>query len=37
VCEPCALVASPRGALLVPKMSLDGVAVAVVLDKWMEI
>lgn len=37
VCEPCALVASPRGALLVPKMSLDGVAVAVVVDKWMEI
>lgn len=37
VCEPCALVASARGALLVPKMSLDGVAVAVVLDKWMEI
>ncbi|HAT30630.1 MAG TPA: cobalamin biosynthesis protein CbiG [Janthinobacterium sp.] len=37
VCEPCALVASPRGALLVPKTSLDGVAVAVVEDKWMEI
>lgn len=37
VCEPCALVASARGALLVPKMTLDGVAVAVVLDKWMEI
>ncbi|MET0267538.1 MAG: cobalamin biosynthesis protein [Duganella sp.] len=37
VCEPCALVASPRGALLVPKMALDGVAVAVVIDKWMEI
>lgn len=37
VCEPCALVASPRGQLLVPKMSLDGVAVAVVTDKWMEI
>ncbi|WP_317205253.1 cobalamin biosynthesis protein [Janthinobacterium sp.] len=37
VCEPCALVASPRGELLVPKMSLDGVAVAVVQDKWMEI
>jgi len=37
VCEPCALVASPRGDLLVPKMSLDGVAVAVVQDKWMEI
>ncbi|MDQ1832202.1 cobalamin biosynthesis protein [Massilia scottii] len=37
VCEPCALVASPRGALLVPKTCLDGVAVAVVEDKWMEI
>ena len=37
VCEPCALVASTRGTLLVPKTSLDGVAVAVVLDKWMEI
>jgi cobalt-precorrin 5A hydrolase len=37
VCEPCALVASPRGQLLVPKTSLDGVAVAVVQDKWMEI
>lgn len=37
VCEPCALVANARGALLVPKTSLDGVAVAVVLDKWMEI
>lgn len=37
VCEPCALVASPRGVLLVPKTSLDGVAVAVVQDKWMEI
>jgi cobalt-precorrin 5A hydrolase len=37
VCEPCALVASPRGSLLVPKTSLDGVAVAVVQDQWMEI
>jgi cobalt-precorrin 5A hydrolase len=37
VCEPCALVASPRGRLLVPKTSLDGVAVAVVQDQWMEI
>ncbi|MET3130655.1 cobalt-precorrin 5A hydrolase [Oxalobacteraceae bacterium GrIS 1.11] len=37
VCEPCALVASPRGQLLVPKMCLDGVAVSVVQDKWMEI
>ncbi|MDQ2818785.1 MAG: cobalamin biosynthesis protein [Pseudomonadota bacterium] len=37
VCEPCALVASPRGRLIVPKTSLDGVAVAVVQDQWMEI
>jgi cobalt-precorrin 5A hydrolase len=37
VCEPCALVASARGRLLVPKTSLDGVAVAVVQDQWMEI
>lgn len=38
VCEPAALVASPRGTLLVPKTSLDGVAVAVVMDKndWMD-
>jgi len=32
VCEPCALIASPRGTLIVPKMALDGVAVAVVED-----
>ena len=32
VCEPAALVATPRGALVVPKTSLDGVAVAVVMD-----
>ncbi|GGZ06436.1 cobalamin biosynthesis protein [Pseudoduganella plicata] len=32
VCEPAALVASPRGTLVVPKTSLDGVAVAVVMD-----
>ena len=32
VCEPAALVASPRGMLVVPKTSLDGVAVAVVMD-----
>lgn len=32
VCEPAALVASPRGILAVPKTSLDGVAVAVVTD-----
>jgi cobalt-precorrin 5A hydrolase len=37
VCEPCALIASGRGRLLVPKTTLDGVAVAVVEDhntKW---
>ncbi len=33
VCEPCALVASVRGELIVPKTALDGVAVAVVEDK----
>jgi len=33
VCEPCALVASPRGNLLVPKLALNGVAVAIVEDK----
>ncbi len=32
VCEPCALIASPRGKLIVPKMALNGVAVAVVED-----
>jgi cobalt-precorrin 5A hydrolase len=32
VCEPCALIASPRGRLIVPKTALDGVAVAVVED-----
>ena len=37
VCEPCALIACARGKLIVPKMALDGVAVAVVEDKqWME-
>lgn len=35
VCEPCALIACMRGKLMVPKMTLDGVAVAVVEDKWM--
>ena len=36
VCEPCALIASPRGQLLVPKLALNGVAVAVVEDnQWM--
>ncbi len=33
VCEPCALVASPRGRLIVPKIALDGVAVAIVEDR----
>ena len=38
VCEPCALIACARGKLIVPKMALDGVAVAVVEDKaWVEI
>jgi cobalt-precorrin 5A hydrolase len=36
VCEPCALIAAPRGKLIVAKTTLDGVAVAVVEDKWME-
>jgi cobalt-precorrin 5A hydrolase len=34
VCEPCALIASPRGRLVVPKTTLDGVAVAIVADEW---
>ncbi|ACO47833.1 cobalamin biosynthesis protein [Deinococcus deserti] len=33
VCEPCALLASPRGQLIVPKTALNGVAVAVVEDR----
>lgn len=39
VCEPCALIASPRGQLIVPKTALDGVTVAVVEDNltWKEI
>ena len=37
VCEPCALIASPRGALIVPKTTKDGVAVAVVEDSdWTQ-
>jgi cobalt-precorrin 5A hydrolase len=32
VCEPCALIASVRGRLAVPKIALDGVAVAIVVD-----
>ncbi|QEL54593.1 cobalamin biosynthesis protein [Chromobacterium paludis] len=37
VCEPCALIASPRGRLIVPKTAVDGVTVAVVEDKaaWL--
>jgi cobalt-precorrin 5A hydrolase len=34
VCEPCALIACTRGRLVVPKTTLDGVAVAVVADSW---
>jgi cobalt-precorrin 5A hydrolase len=34
VCEPCALIACVRGRLVVPKTTLDGVAVAVVADQW---
>lgn len=36
VCEPCALIASPRGRLIVPKTALDGVAVAVVEDFFID-
>lgn len=32
VCEPCALIASPRGTLIVPKTALNGVTVAIVED-----
>ncbi len=35
VCEPCALLACPRGRLLVPKTASDGVAVAVVEDRLL--
>jgi cobalt-precorrin 5A hydrolase len=34
VCEPCALISSTRGRLVVPKTTLDGVAVAIVADEW---
>jgi cobalt-precorrin 5A hydrolase len=34
VCEPCALIACGRGRLVVPKTTLEGVAVAVVEDDW---
>jgi len=30
----CALIASVRGRLVVPKTTLDGVAVAIVADEW---
>lgn len=33
VCEPCALIASPRGQMIVPKTALNGVAVAIVEDR----
>jgi cobalt-precorrin 5A hydrolase len=32
VCEPCALIACARGNLVVPKTTLNGVAVAIVED-----
>ncbi|MGZ5585322.1 MAG: cobalamin biosynthesis protein [Methylobacter sp.] len=35
VCEPCALIAGSRGKLIVPKMALNGVAVAIVEDALM--
>lgn len=35
VCEPCALIAGSRGRLIVPKIALDGVAVAIVEDTLM--
>jgi len=35
VCEPCALIASARGVLVLPKTALDGVTVAVVEDKGL--
>jgi cobalt-precorrin 5A hydrolase len=37
VCEPCALMVSPRGQLVVPKTTLDGVAVAIVQDSQLSI
>jgi cobalt-precorrin 5A hydrolase len=36
VCEPCALIASPRGRLVVPKTTQDGVAVAIASDEWLQ-
>ncbi|PUA18013.1 cobalamin biosynthesis protein [Glaciimonas sp. PCH181] len=37
VCEPCALIAAPRGALIVPKTALNGIAVAIVEDQLIEV
>jgi cobalt-precorrin 5A hydrolase len=34
VCEPCALIACGRGRLIVPKTTLEGIALAVVEDDW---
>ena len=34
VCEPCALLTSPRATLLTPKTTLHGVAVSVAEDRW---
>ncbi|ADV65870.1 cobalamin biosynthesis protein [Deinococcus maricopensis] len=34
VCEPCALLGSPRARLITPKTTLNGVAVAVATDAW---
>ncbi|CAM3160355.1 Bifunctional precorrin-3B C17-methyltransferase/precorrin isomerase protein [Deinococcus saxicola] len=36
VCEPCALLASPRGRLIVPKTAYQGVTVAAVEDVWID-
>jgi cobalt-precorrin 5A hydrolase len=34
VCEPCALLTSPRATLLIPKTTLNGVAVSIAEDRW---
>lgn len=36
VCEPCALMAAPRGVLIVPKTTLNGTAVAVAQDQLIK-
>ncbi|PWT94693.1 MAG: cobalamin biosynthesis protein CbiG [Candidatus Melainabacteria bacterium] len=36
VCEPCALMVSPRGRLIVPKTAVNGVTVAIVEDSLIE-